>query len=154
MHRTLKQDTTKPPARTLAEQQLRFDRFRRVYNDDRPHQALGIMPPATAYDASSRAYPIKLREPEYPAHFSVRSVNHKGMLKWKGRMIYLAETLAHEHVALEEVDDDEWRVHFADVALGVIEDGRLRREHVAWPARGARKESKKTGHTLSPMCPV
>jgi transposase InsO family protein len=154
MHRTLKQDTTKPPARTLPEQQLRFDRFRRVYNDDRPHQALGMKPPATAYDSSSRPYPIKLREPEYPTNFSVRSVNHKGLLKWKGRMIYLAETLALEHVALEEVDDDEWRVYFADVPLGVLGEGRFRRENVACPARDARKNGQESRHMVSPMCPV
>lgn len=154
MHRTLKQDATKPPSRTLAEQQLRFDRFRRVYNDERPHQALGMQPPATVYDTSSRAYPVKLREPEYPTNFSVRSVNHKGMLKWKGQMIYIAETLANEHVAVEEIADEEWRVHFADVALGVIEDGRFRRANHSWPARSGRPENQKTGHTVSPMCPV
>lgn len=154
MHRTLKQDTTKPPARTLMDQQLRFDQFRRVFNDDRPHQALGMQPPATVYGASSRAYPVKLREPEYPSSLSVRSVNHKGVLKWKGHSIYLAETLAREHVALEEVNDDEWRVYFADVALGVVEDGRFRRERASWPARTRYVKEEKTGHTVSPMCPV
>lgn len=154
MHRTLKQDTTKPPGRTLDEQQLRFDRFRRVFNDDRPHEALGMKPPANAYNPSSRRYPIKLREPEYPAGFLVRAVSHKGALKWNGRLIYLAETLAYERVALQKVDEDEWRVYFADVPLGVIEGGRFRRQNAAWPMRSLKRHDKKTGHTVSPMCPV
>jgi len=127
MHRTLKQETTQPPARTLPEQQLVFDRFRRIYNNDRPHEALAMHPPWTAYERSPRPYPIVLREPEYPASFRVRAVNHKGALKWKGRLLYLAETLANEHVALEEIGDDTWRVFFADVPLGVIEHTRFRR---------------------------
>jgi transposase InsO family protein len=154
MHRTLKQDTTKPPARTLAEQQLRFDRFRRVYNDDRPHEALDMQPPWTVYEASSRHYPVKLREPEYPASFSVRSVNHKGLLNWKGTMIYLAETLANEHVALEEIDDETWRVYFADVLLGVIDNTRFHREDASWPSRSSWAKGPKAEHKVSPMCPV
>lgn len=41
MHRTLKQDTTNPSAKTLRAQQKRFDEFRRIYNYERPHEALG-----------------------------------------------------------------------------------------------------------------
>lgn len=154
MHKTLKAEATKPPARTMAAQQLAFDRFRRIYNDERPHESLAMKAPWTAYDRSSRRYPIKLREPEYPASFSVRSVNHKGALKWKGRMLYLAETLANEHVALEEIDNDCWRVFFADVALGVIEDTRFRREEATWPSRTVWDKGQKTKDRVSPMCPV
>ena len=38
MHRTLKEDTTKPPALTLRLQQKKFDRFRQVFNHERPHE--------------------------------------------------------------------------------------------------------------------
>ncbi|MEJ0048544.1 MAG: integrase core domain-containing protein [Rhodospirillales bacterium] len=41
MHRTLKDETTRPAAATLAEQQARFDVFRREFTEVRPHQALG-----------------------------------------------------------------------------------------------------------------
>lgn len=150
MHRTLKQETTKPPARTLADQQVLFDRFRRIYNDERPHEALAMHPPWTAYERSARHYPVKLREPEYPASVSVRSVNHKGALKWQGRMLYLAETLANEHVALEEIGDNSWRVYFADVALGIIEDARFRRE----PASASAPIDRATEDQVLPMCPV
>ena len=144
MHRTLKQETTKPPARTLTGQQLVFDRFRRVYNHERPHEALGQKPPWSAYEPSSRRYPVKLREPEYPSGFDVRSVNHKGALKWKGRMLYVAETLSGERVALERVGDEEWKVYFANVLLGVIEDTRFRREGGSWPSRHVRAQGTRT----------
>ena len=154
MHRTLKAETTKPPAHTLGAQQLVFDRFRRIYNDDRPHEALGMQPPWTAYERSARHYPITLREPQYPASFSVRSVNHKGALKWKGRMLYLAETLANEHVALQEIGEDTWRVYFADVPLGILTGTRFHREGTATTAPATRPLHPTTEDTVSPMCPV
>ncbi len=40
MHRTLKEDTTKPPASSLRAQQSRFDKFRYVFNNERPHEGL------------------------------------------------------------------------------------------------------------------
>jgi len=41
MHRTLKQQTSRPAAANAAEQQARFDEFRKHYNEERPHEALG-----------------------------------------------------------------------------------------------------------------
>ena len=46
MHRTLKQETASPPARNRRRQQERFDRFRREYNEERPHEALAQQTPA------------------------------------------------------------------------------------------------------------
>ena len=40
MHRTLKRETTRPPAGNQAAQQRRFAVWRREYNDERPHAAL------------------------------------------------------------------------------------------------------------------
>lgn len=38
---SLKAETTRPPDSTMERQQKRFDEFRHVYNDERPHEALG-----------------------------------------------------------------------------------------------------------------
>ena len=40
MHRTLKEDTTKPPATSLRAQRSRFDNFRSVFNRVGPHEGL------------------------------------------------------------------------------------------------------------------
>ena len=135
MHRTLKEDTAKPPERTLEDQQRAFDRFRRVYNEERPHEALGQKPPWTVYTRSRRWYPVNLREPEYPESFEVRSVRHNGLIKWRGRHVYLAETLGNENVGLERIDGDTWRVHFASIPLGVLAGTRFKREVGAYRSR-------------------
>ena len=54
MHATLKAETAAPPAGIAAAQQQRFDCFRAIYNDERPHEALGQETPASRYRASAR----------------------------------------------------------------------------------------------------
>ena len=62
-HETLHAETMNPPAATVGAQQERFDRFRQEYNEDRPHEALGQIPPASVYTASARAYPRRVEDP-------------------------------------------------------------------------------------------
>jgi hypothetical protein len=47
-----------PPAASLRAQARRFREFRRIYNDIRPHEALGQTPPAEHYTASARKFGI------------------------------------------------------------------------------------------------
>jgi transposase InsO family protein len=47
MHRTLKEDTMKPPAASLRAQQGRFDNLRPVFNHERPHEGLNNQVPAS-----------------------------------------------------------------------------------------------------------
>jgi transposase InsO family protein len=68
MPKTLKADTTQPPAKRLRGQQQRFDRWREEFNFERPHEAIGLRPPSDIYEVSGRAYPEKLPEPTYPDH--------------------------------------------------------------------------------------
>jgi hypothetical protein len=57
-HQTMKKWLAKRrPARTVAELQAQLDRFRRYYNDVRPHRALGRRTPAQAFAARTKATP-------------------------------------------------------------------------------------------------
>jgi putative transposase len=126
MHRTLNEATATPPAATLAEQQVRFDAFRREYNDERPHEACDQRPPGTRYAPSPRPYPCALQEPAYGADEAVRRVRSNGQIKWGGELIFVSEVLAGECVGVRETEDGEWRVRFGPVELGFI-DGNTRR---------------------------
>lgn len=134
MHRTLREDAANPPAATLAEQQRRFDAFRAVFNHERPHEALGFATPASLYKACDRAYPRALSEPGYPDDCAVRRVRSRGEIKWAGDLIFVSEALIGEPVAIEETEEGELRVRYADVELGFIDkSGRLRRRKLARP---------------------
>jgi len=150
MHGTLKKETSQPPAATLAEQQACFDRFRNDYNDNRPHEALGQVPPTSRYRPSPRPYPAKLEEPWYDADHAVRRVRTSGEIKWGGQLIYINEALAGEPVGVAETEAGDWIVRFADIDLGLIDrkTGKLRRVMAGRPARHNAKPEQ-TEETVS-----
>jgi putative transposase len=56
MHLTLKKETTKPAGLNFLQQQARFDDFIEIFNNERPHEALGMKYPAELYQPSNRPY--------------------------------------------------------------------------------------------------
>jgi putative transposase len=121
-HAVLKAHTARPPAANLRAQQRRFDRFRREYNEDRPHEALGQQPPTSVYTPSPRRFPEHLPAIEYPGHLEVRRVSTSGCIGWRNAQLFVSETLAGEWVALEEVADGLWTLFFATIALARFDE--------------------------------
>jgi transposase InsO family protein len=134
LHLTLLRDTASPPARSLREQLGRFRDFQRLYNEERPHAALGNTTPAEHYRLSPRRWDGVLREPEYPAEAAVRRVHRNGAIRWRGAEIYLSEALVGEPVSLVERQDGGWMVHYGPIELGIIDQrgDRLRRPQKAY----------------------
>ena len=121
LHKTLKAETTRPPALTLMRQQACFDRFRREYNTERPHEALGLRPPASCYTPSPRPFPPRLPPLEYPPTAEIRRVSSNGSVKWKSNFVWLTSALAGEDVALEQTTADTWTVAFGPLVLGTFD---------------------------------
>jgi transposase InsO family protein len=121
MHRTLKQEATDPPQANRTKQQKSFDAFRREFNEERPHEALGMKPPAKFYAPSSRSYTRKLVELEYPNTHVLRRVSDIGVISWEGHRVFLSSVLAGQVVGLQQVSDTSWRVHFGPLLLGVLD---------------------------------
>lgn len=140
MHGTLKAETAKPPAGTLAAQQRRFNRFRREYNDVRPHEALGQETPDSRYRRSPRRYPKRIEEPAYTAEHAVRRVRSNGEIRWGGDLIFVSETLVGEPVGVAETESGDWIVRFADYPVGLI-DRRTRTLRPFAPARPGRRNA-------------
>ena len=136
LHLTLKQDTASPPARSLRQQLDRFREFQRVYNKERPHEALGNDTPADHYSASPRPWDGVLRAPEYGDDHEVRRVRHNGEIRWRGNTVYISQALAGEAVGLEERPDATWSVRYGAIALGRIEHRGERLIQPKKPTRG------------------
>jgi transposase InsO family protein len=128
MHRTLKTETTRPPAADLSRQQRRFTRFRQIYNDDRPHEALAQRPPRRFYEPSPRRLPPRLAPLAYPGHYEIRRVSAAGAISWHSRELTVSTVLIHEEVGLEPIDDGIWDLHFGPVRLGRFDERRHRIE--------------------------
>lgn len=118
MHRTLKAETTRPPAANHDEQQVRFDEFRKEFDHLRPHESLGGRRPADLLRPCRRPYPEQLPDIEYPAHYETRSVRDRGRIKWQGELLFVSEALTGERVGLVEIDEGVWSLYFGMIELG------------------------------------
>jgi putative transposase len=126
MHRTLKQETATPPAANPRAQQRAFHRFRREYNEQRPHEALGMQTPSAVYRPSPRSYPVRVPEPEYGSAMQVRRVRLRGTFSWKGVEIFLSETLIGETIGLLPEDDRIYTVYLAAFPIARLDSHRQR----------------------------
>ncbi len=123
MHRTLKEETLRPPASTLRIQQRRFDAFRKEFNHERPHEALDYEPPVSLYVPSSRPYPRRLPRVEYPREFEIRKVSPVGRIRLRSTTVPISKALAGETIGIE-AGDGFHHVFFSDIRLGFIDDER------------------------------
>ena len=126
MHLTLKKEATKPAAKNCLQQQARFDEFIECYNQERPHQALGMRYPAELYRLSPRPY-AGLPELAYPFHDRTVTVTHCGRVCFDGRKINLSKAFAGQNVGIKQVSDQVWMVSFMHYDLGFFdnESGRV-----------------------------
>jgi hypothetical protein len=126
MHRTLKEETGKPAALTLRLQQKKFDRFRYVFNNERPHEGLNNATPGSIYQPSSMTFPSKLMDHVYPRGFELRRVNNSGDISWHKGRVFISEVFRFETLGFEQVEEDTYKVYFRDVEIGEFDAEALR----------------------------
>jgi putative transposase len=118
-HLTL-EEIVSTPAKNAHAQQRQLDPWRREYNEERPHEALGQRPPAHLYQPSPRRYPRKLLRPEPQSWTDVHRVESDGCIRWRHRKLHVTNALIGESVALERVSETRWEVRYGDIVLGTV----------------------------------
>lgn len=122
MHKTLKAETTKPPSRSPRAQQQRFDRWRKEFNFNRPHEALGQIPPAARYQKSVKVYQGVVGDLSYEPSWEVRRVRGSGSIKWQNRERFIGRPYRKQMVGLLKIKHDVYQVYFGDRLLGELHD--------------------------------
>ena len=122
MHRELKADATLPPANNLRSQQVKFNDFINQYNNERPHEALGMRTPSEAHVRSCREYPRYLRDWDYENDLRTKMVTVNGCICWYQDQIMISTALAGKYVGLEDLEDGLWRVYYRHVELGILSE--------------------------------
>ena len=147
-------DLAQPPSADAEEQQARFDAFRRHYNEERPHEALGQRPPAELYEPSPRAMPERIEDPWYDADHEVRRVRPNGEIKWRGELAFISEALADELVGLAELENGDHVVQFCGRDIGLLDRRGVFRRFA--PARIGLRDTTEPGAKpkLSTISPV
>jgi putative transposase len=169
MHRTLKQETAAPPAKDRRAQQRAFDRFRREYNEQRPHEALQMQTPDALYHPSPRRYPARTPEPEYGSACQVRRVREQGQFRWKSENVFLSCALEGESIGLLAEDERFYTVYFAAFPVARFDSHGLliaplpkpnsffeagAREGEASPSLASHPLEASENEKVSGMCPV
>jgi transposase InsO family protein len=120
MHKDLKAEATRPPSATLSAQQRRFERWQRIYNQLRPHEALGMRKPAQIYHRSQR----RLREDDsalrYPKGTLMKRLSVNGHLWHDGHRYQVGEAFGHCRVGLKRNRAGQTEVYFANRLLGYL----------------------------------
>jgi len=146
-HRTLHREVLQHNHFTdLAACQAAFDRWRRIYNEERPHEALDLAVPASRYQPSPRSFPERVAAPEYAESDEIRRVSSDGYVRFRGRHCKMSQAFAGQHVAIRPTQSDGvWTVYFSRFAVGQID----LRDNKA-PVQPVTHVSEQ----VSPLCPV
>lgn len=96
--------------------------FRRLYNEDRPHESLGGRTPGEVY---------KPQEHAPHSHFVARydderSVRNTGYFKWKGSLVFLSEALIGRSVTFRLLDEALWLVRYRHMPLALFNERSLK----------------------------
>lgn len=98
-HRTMKNELLKHSAFYDVEEADRALQFwRDKYNNQRPHEALGMRCPAEVYKRSDREYSDTVEKYEYNGNNHVIKVNSWGYVRFDRYQVYLSETMIDEYI--------------------------------------------------------
>jgi transposase InsO family protein len=113
-HRTLKAEVLNGKSfRDLGACQHAFDRWRHIYNHERPHEALALATPSERYRASPRPFPETLPAIEYAPGDTVRKVDVNGHISYKSRCLHVGRAFRDQPIALRSTaEDGVLDVHF------------------------------------------
>jgi transposase InsO family protein len=157
IHLTLKQETTMPASNNQLQQQERFDAFRSVYNDERPHDALELDTPADFYVHSERVYPEVLQPLQYPKSAIARRVYENGRALTpnnSSQMFCVGKAFAGQDLGFVQIAEDTWRVFFMNYELGIFDEPTRRLITDKQTEDSFHPNRKDTATKVSPMSPV
>jgi putative transposase len=118
-HERMHRDIGRELEPQTAEQEA-LDLWREEFNQERPHEALGMKCPAEIYQRSARAYPGTPADLAYPGKQS-RRVDKHGKVNWQGAEIAVSGSLRGWSVGLHPLANGKVEVWFGRLLLGWID---------------------------------
>lgn len=98
-----------------------FDTWRRIYNDERPHEALVMDVPISYYRPSLREFPEQLPPIEYPSKNQIRKVGQLGRISFHSRQFRVGRAFAGLPVAIHPtLTDGVYDVFFCKQKIRTI----------------------------------
>lgn len=119
-HRTMKNECLKHhDFSDLADADYHLQKWRKKYNEIRPHEALGMKCPAEVYHPSEKAYPDKIKPYEYSG--KTIKINNWGYLRFNNTNIYLSETMGNTYVEVRLQEEDTFMVCYRNYKIAEVD---------------------------------
>jgi len=107
LHRTLKEELLQQQQFShLKDCQEKFDVWRTLYNYERPHQALGMQPPATRYQPSLHLFTGHFPFIEYEPNDILRKTDIYGRIQFQAKRFHVGKAFRMSEVALRPAQVD------------------------------------------------
>lgn len=107
-HRAMNQELLKHyTPRDITDAERIFSDWRNCYNNERPHEALGMRCPSDIYIPSNRTYCDKIKPYEYSGNYHIIKVNSWGYVRFDKWQIYLSETMIDEYIEFRPSENEE-----------------------------------------------
>jgi hypothetical protein len=87
-----------------------------------PAQCARRSRPGELIPGLARPYPEQLTALEYSGHFLVKRVTNASTIRFKDRLLFIANALKQHHIAFEEVDDGVWSIYLRTVLLARLDE--------------------------------
>lgn len=106
------------------EQQAGLEEWQRVFNEERPHEALAMKRPAEVYKSSERKFEGTPEDLSYHG-METRRVHNQGCITWKHQLVFISGALAGWSIGLEPQPEGRWNIWFGRLLIGQFEERTL-----------------------------
>jgi hypothetical protein len=125
MHKDMKKELQNKVFGDLKQHQKMFAKWKKEFNEVRPHEALGMKTPKECYKKSERRYFGPDVEIDYHGKMKSRMVNDRGFFNWKTKRIFVGNPFSGYYVGVKERSGKRTEVWFEDLKLGEIDPDTL-----------------------------
>ena len=130
-HRTFKQEALRTMPSNMTDAAAIFENWRWLYNEVRPHHALGLKTPGSIYQTSTRAY----YEPKpyvYDEGAKLIKVNNWGYLRFGPNRLFLSEAMADTRVEIRFDENDKFKIIYRNYIIASVDaiEGKLLNRHI------------------------
>ena len=114
MHKDIAREVEGTP---YPDRQAALDVWRKQFNEERPHESLGMKMPSELYTPSPRKWEGSPHQIDYQGLIS-RMVQASGHIRFEGQPFFLSSALHRWNVGLKPLGDGSLEVYFAKLLLG------------------------------------
>jgi len=127
MHRDLRSAACQKPSKNFQSQQVRFNTFKKNYNENRSHESLNMKLPAQVHKKTDIPFKEKIDKWVYPETYMVKYICGNGIIRvGKKGAIFVGSALKGKKVGLEPLGNEIYKLYYRDFLLGYIDWNNLK----------------------------